>query len=674
MGFLKYVTKKLKFLLPIALVAGMASQLILPALSTSASAPRFNFLAGDYEMLRGVNKTENGSVFTDPVTGQVGDEFRGLIYYHNGMVDTVAENTRVKVTLPSSTDANNSGKVTATIGADNAETISDTIVDGQVVGLSGLTTNLNGASNFEFVPGSVKWFPNRNQSGSNDPTPLPNGQSGDEIISANGINLGGINGCWSFAGFVSFGFRSVEKPAPALDLTKEIRNVDESGTFVKRTSGTVGQTVEYRVTASNTGNVVLLNSNLKDALPSGLTFESGSLKKIVDGVESALPDNDAAGLFSANGLTVSRLDIGSPVSYLFRARIVSSVATPLTNRATIVAGSLSATDTALLDILCPNIVKSKSAYNDTKHEVANMANPGDLITYTLTARNTGTADVASFVVEDGIADILRLADVVAISNGGSVVAGTTGYDAKMVRWPAANLNAGSSLVRTFQVKIKDPLPQGTTNFVIKNIYGNQVTVTVVPPVVCPDLHVDKYVRDVTTNEANFVKANEAFSGDTLEYQVGYSNTGAGAALNVKFTDALPVNGSYVLGSARISRNGNAEVAIPDTLTNGGFMIDRIEPGESGMIKFKVKIATGIAEKQVLTNTVYLTHDEKTISDTAKTTIIVKAAAPVKELPKSGPAGSAGFFIAFFMGLGVLYGKYRGLIASEHLAIVRDLIG
>lgn len=673
MSFLQYVSKKLKFLLPVALVAGLASQLILPALSASATAPRFNFMAGDYEMLRGVNKTENGSVWTDPVTGAVSDEFRGIIYYHNGMINTTAENTRVKVTLPSQTDANNSGKVTATIGADNAETISDTVVDGQIVGPSGLTVNLNDAADFEFVPGSVKWFPNRNQGGSNDPVPFPNGQTGDEIVSANGVNIGGVNGCWDYAGFVSFGFRSVEKPSPALDLTKQIRNIDRGESYSKRTSGEVGDNVQYQLTVKNDGNTVLLNSNLTDSLPAGLSFLSGSFKQKVDGVYTDLSDSDAQAMFN-NGFNISRLDIAQSIAYVFSAKVGSSAGTPLNNTATVVAGSLHDTDNALLDVLRPNIIKSKAAYNDTKREVANMVDPGNLVTYTLTARNNGNANVSGFVVEDGIADILRLADVVSISDGGHLVNGSgSGYDAKLVQWPAADLNVGSSLVRTFQVKIKDPLPVGTTNFVLKNVYGNEVAITVVPPATCPDLHIDKYVRDVSTNEANFVKANEAFSGDTLEYQVRYSNTGNGPALNVKFTDALPVNGAYVNGSARISRNGNPEVAIADTLTTGGFMVDRIEAGESGFIKFKVKIASGIAENEVLTNTVYLTHDNKVISDTAKTTIIVKAVAP-KELPKSGPAGSAGFFITFFMGLGVLYGKYRGLVSSESIAVVRDLIG
>ena len=101
MGFLNYIKGKMKYLLGIAGMAALLSQLILPALGVKADGPRFNFLPGDLEMVRGVNVSNDEAVWKDPVTANAGQIVRGLVYYHNGMVDTVAQNTRVKVTIPS---------------------------------------------------------------------------------------------------------------------------------------------------------------------------------------------------------------------------------------------------------------------------------------------------------------------------------------------------------------------------------------------------------------------------------------------------------------------------------------------------------------------------------------------------------------------------------------------
>ena len=665
MSFKNYIKEKMKYLLGIAGVAALLSQLILPALGAKAISPRFNFLAGDQEMVRGVNVSRDEAIWKNPIDGDAGQIFRGLIYYHNGVVDTAAENTRVKIDIPGMT-SNSQAVIGTEISADNAAPITSTVVDGQIVGLNGLHLNLDKDANLEFVPGSVRWFPNSNVNGgpNEQPQTLPFNQTGDEIVSGQGVNIGNIQGCWNFAGFISFDFRSKVKTQPQLNIAieKMVRNVTAGeANFVKETQARTGNIVEFEVEPKNIGQADLNNAMLKDELPNGLTYVPGSFAKRSGGLITPLSDSDAA-IFFDGGLNIGTLPVNqAPESkrFLFKATVsTTSLSDILTNKAIVTAAGLSAASTARVIIVSSNIVKSKSAFNDTKRQPASTVSPNDLVTFTLTAKNTGSA-ATGFVFEDNVKEVLKFAEIVSISNNGHL----TG---DVITWPEVGINPGVSISRTFQVKIKNEVSDDCFN----NFFGNNVQICVEKKVVV--LHLDKFVRDVSTNEANFQKADSAFAGDTLEYMITYSNTGNGPADQAKFTDTLPANTGYIAGTARISRNGGAEQTLPDGITDGGVTVPTIAAGESGFVKFRVKIATGLASGEVLVNTGHLTQAGKTISATAQTTIITQAVTPA-QLPKSGATASLSFLITMIGGIGILYLKYRKIMEGTEVAIINQLM-
>lgn len=672
MSFKNYLKAKLRYLFGIATMAALLSQLIAPIINTQAAEPRFNFLQGDYQILEGINATKGDTVWKNPVTGNAGDEFRGSVYYHNGIVDTIAKNTRIKVNIPSGT-TNGSAKITASISADNAATVTSTIVNGQLVGLDGLVVNLDRDAEIEFIPGSVKWFPDANVRGPNaPPVALPFGQTGNEIVTSSGVNIGDIQGCWEFAGFVTFGFKTKVKQAPSIAVAKTVRNSTKGeSAFVERTSAQIGEEVEFNIVASNTGDFDLSNAVIRDELPTGLIFVPGSFSKTLGGTTTPLSDTDAAQFFNG-GFDFGTLARTQPVTFRFKTTASSIItASSLVNQAVLVAGGLTVKDTATVDIVSPNIVKSKSVLNNTTKEegVRAKAKPGDLLTYTLRTRNTGTAGV-SFTVEDDISDILKSADVVTISDGGSV-------SGNIIRWPAAQINPGQEIVRTFQVKVKNL----TSNATIKNVFGNEVIVTVevpAPPVVvkAPKLDIEKLVKNISTNEVNFVEANQAFAGDILEYQINFSNTGNAPADQARFSDTIPANTEYIAGTTRISRNAGAEQTLPDGITGAGITLDSIAVGEKSSIRFRVKTSGSLAVGEVLINTAFLTQAGKTISDTAKTTIIAKpaaAAAPAPSLPVTGSTTALSFLITFIGGIFFLYWKYRKMMNSEEAMIIGSLL-
>jgi len=664
-NFFKRMKPKSKYILGILAIAAIVSQGVFAFTKLSANSPRFNYMQGDYELFRGANKTAGESVWKDPISGNVGDTFKGIIYYHNGMVDTVAENTRIKVTIPAQT-TNKSATLSAQISADNAEAVTNTVVDGQIVGLSGLTANLDQDTGLELVPGSVRWYPDQ-QNNPDIPVLLPYGQSGDEVISANGLNIGNINGCWEYAGYLIFEFRTKAETTPVINVDKVVRNVTAGETSYKNsTNASANDEVEFKVVSINNGTAVANNVNIKDALPGELTFASGSMKLYRDGLETpeVLSDAIASQIF-ASGWSMGNLQVGSSKAdtLVFSAKTPASIneAQTVTNVAEVTSCSLHDSDDANVNFIpdnTPNIVLHKSATNLTSGQIASNrevngrtvlaldALAGEHIEYTLITQNTGNAVASNYQIQDGIADILEYADIVSVSDSGEVIDGTTGNESKLVSYLPINIDAGSTIYRTFKVQVKNPIPNNPQNgysydMQLYNKYGDEVVVvlSIPTPPTAPVLNIEKLVRDYTINQIDFVDQNEAIAGDTLEYLIRFSNSGNSPADLVKFTDVLPANTQYISGTTIISVNGEIERTLPDGIVSDGVTIDTISPSDSGYIKFKVITMAGIPAGQVLVNTAYLTDNGISISDTARTIfkapVIPAVVSVTPQLPKSG---------------------------------------
>lgn len=507
-------------MLSIVLVSALLSQAIAPVATAKATeGPRFNFLNGnpsDKELLRGLNVTQNQNDWSDPVSGRAGDTFAGIVYYHNGVlshdgVDNSAKNTRVKVSIPSVT----TGKkifATADLWADGVDKITDTIIDGKVIGPNGLTINLDEDATVEFVPGSVRWFPESAQRG-NTAVVLPGGQTGDEILGDRGVNIGAIEGCWNYAGYVTFLLKTEKLPQAEITKSKIAKNL--------------------------------------------MTSQEGT-------------------------------DIS--------------------------------------------------------------ASAGDEILYTLTTKNVGNK-ATDYVIQDDISDILELADFNEASLGGTVTNGTISY-------PAVRIVAGETVVRTFKVTAKNPQPtnaQSGKHFdsIMENMYGNLVFVRIGKPGQ-PSLKIEKLVRNVTISETNFVKANQAKAGDTLEYKITFSNSGEKAD-NITISDILPINVAYIAGSTILSKGG-VNTNPGDGIKSDGISIGSLSRGETATIRFKVKIASGVAQGETLLNTASLWYNKQEIKDTARTVIVEKPVPTTEKLPMTG--AETPILSLLFTSAGALYLKLK----------------
>lgn len=128
------------------------------------------------------------------------------------------------------------------------------------------------------------------------------------------------------------------------------------------------------------------------------------------------------------------------------------------------------------------IVQSKAAINVTQGSVdasTVVANAGDTIAYTITIKNTGLAS-KDVTLSDPLADTLEYSTLV--DNGGGTLDATT----KTLSWPDVTLAPSASQVRSFVVRVMDPIPatargqSDPTSYDchMVNVFGNSVDISV----------------------------------------------------------------------------------------------------------------------------------------------------------------------------------------------------
>jgi uncharacterized repeat protein (TIGR01451 family) len=215
----------------------------------------------------------------------------------------------------------------------------------------------------------------------------------------------------------------------------------------------------------------------------------------------------------------------------------------------------------------------------------------------------------------------------------------------LISYPSVKIAAGSEIVRKFTVKVLDPLPNNPVDgyhFDDKmfNEYGTKITICIARPFIpikVSELKIDKFVRDVTKNELDYVKLNTAYAGDTLEYKITFENVGNAPADYVKISDALPANVILDPSAPAIFAINGEEKSIAEKITEG-YTVRTIMPGDKGYIRFRVITSTGIADNERLKNTAYLDDHGKVISANAETIVkqkIVSVIKPISALPKTG---------------------------------------
>ena len=355
-----------------------------------STTPRFNFLSNDQEMLR-MAKQDN-PVWSDPVNAKPGDEVAFLVYYHNGVLDSVAHNTKVRVDLPLS----QSNKLVAKswLWSDETTPISDTVVDGQIVGLSGGTIDLPSESRIDYEPGTTKLFAENSQI----PVSLPDG-----IVSESGVNIGSIAGCWQHAGFITFVARISGSAQLVMDKT-----VAHPGDPVwhNEISANPGDSIAYHLGIRNDGGTTAANVSVKDILPSYMSYETGTTYIYTKDHPEGIKQSDT--LFGG-GITLGSVTAGNDgITYVtYRVKLFTNMPAGsfvLSNIAKVYMNGVEQ-DQAQAKVLVSaarGLVISKYVSNGVSWVKQNSGKLGDTLSYRIVIRNTGNIPLQAVMVKDAL--------------------------------------------------------------------------------------------------------------------------------------------------------------------------------------------------------------------------------------------------------------------------------
>ena len=247
-----------------------------------------------------------------------------------------------------------------------------------------------------------------------------------------------------------------------------------------------------------------------------------------------------------------------------------------------------------------------------------IADPGDVLIYTITVANPGVVAITNVVLTDDVpANTAYVAGSVTL-NGTTVpdsgisplVAGVAINSAGS---PAGTIAAGASATVTFKVQIDAGVATGT---VISNQgYVASTGLPTVPTDADGDVSngyqpttivVGSAQQIALTKEVFVVGGGAALPGSELEYVVRVTNTGAVPVSNLVVTDDLsPLAGqaTYVANSATLDgATAGVNYAAPVLTANYAATYGDLAPGATATLRFRMLVAAGLPGGTRLTNT------------------------------------------------------------------------
>jgi len=267
-----------------------------------------------------------------------------------------------------------------------------------------------------------------------------------------------------------------------------------------------------------------------------------------------------------------------------------------------------------------------------------LVDPGDVLLYTLTVHNPGTAPATGVVLTDDVpANTIYVADSVTLNGlpvgtpDGGIPPLASGVAINSAGSISGTIAARSSAVVTFKVQIIAGVPAGTVisnqGYVTSNelpteptdadgnaANGYQPTTIVVGS--------DQQV--MITKEVFVVGGGAALPGSELEYVMRVTNTGTTPTTNLVITDdltSLTGKATYVVGSATLNgTTAGVSYAAPVLTGNYATTYGNLLPGATATLRFRVLIDSGLAIGTRLTNTAQMAWNTPTLTAPASASV------------------------------------------------------
>lgn len=332
-----------------------------------------------------------------------------------------------------------------------------------------------------------------------------------------------------------------------------------------------GGQINYTLTVTNTGSVDAEGVVLTDSIPRGTTFVSAD-----DDIQPA-----------GNVLTwnLGTVTPNTPVTKHFVVSVDPQTRGTITNTAIVTSDGedipSNETTTTVEDKTDVSVTKSVDG--------PEVAKPGDELTYTLTATNSGNAP-ATFTITDTVpegTELVRAENNIVPVNG-------------VLTWNIENLPGGGTITRSFTVRVLDTVEQKITNVAYWNEEGEEPTPT----------------NPVETNTINLKVEKSATPesvapGEQINYTLTITNTGSVDAEDVVLTDSIPEGTTF-------------ESADDDIEPEEGVLSWSLDVAAGSEIvkHFMVKVNDGYDED--IRNTAKITYEGKDIPSEEVITEVTKA--------------------------------------------------
>ncbi|AKC86182.1 hypothetical protein WQ53_04735 [Pseudoxanthomonas suwonensis] len=318
----------------------------------------------------------------------------------------------------------------------------------------------------------------------------------------------------------------------------------------------VGDAIAYRFVVTNTGNVTLSDIQVNDAL-----LDAPAACPVT--MLAAAASTTCTGAYT---VTQADVDVGSVHN------VATATATPPGASAQPISSEPAEVTTPIAQH--PAIVTAKTAVLSVDGATPGMANIGDVITYAVTATNTGNVTLADVAVEDtldGYAPTLLACVPTTLAPGETATCAS--YDHTVT---VADANrAGGSLDNRVEASAT-ALMGGSVSFTV-TAQGNAMMAVEPDPM---------QLRMVKTASPRDVKV-----GDLVRYTLSIQNTGTTPLVNGVIVDTPPAGFSYVEGSLVVRDADNAGRLVNQHPLD----IDQIDipAGHTATVAYLLRVGAGV---------------------------------------------------------------------------------
>lgn len=354
--------------------------------SLAGVSPIFNNKPQDLDTLTLKNRTRGDAVWMQSITANHGDRIAFNVYYRNTVFGTIAHNTRIRITFPTS----KLSRITpvAHISADNTPTENNNAV-----------INVSMPERLTF-DSSALWYPDQSTVGQSVPVEITSNSAE--------VNIGDIKSCWAHQGYLVFEAVLSETPInPNLSISKLTRNISTGGTNWRDSiTASPSDKISFKINVRSTGDATAENVYLRNILPTKMTYlgnlridGSQSSQNIITGINlgTLAPNQRRIITFDAQVYPKENFSYGN-INLINRARVHADNVSFREDPATVkVQKTVPNNPEFSVEKLSQNISKEDTGWYNSVYAV-----PFDRIAFQIRVSNTGNTRIRNIIVKSAL--------------------------------------------------------------------------------------------------------------------------------------------------------------------------------------------------------------------------------------------------------------------------------